>query len=85
MACTLFRVWFLSDSAEAEQDVRDLALAWQSLANGGWKRPRPRLRAVALGRREFPNDPESVTALAYVEQRHGSMLRHASCTGERWP
>ncbi len=60
------------DSAEAEQDVRDLALAWQSLANAGMEgaetHAESRLRSAVA---EFPNDPDLLTALAYVEQRHG--------------
>ncbi len=37
------------DSAEAEHDVRDLALAWQSLANDGMEGGRdPRREPVAL-------------------------------------
>ena len=60
------------DSAEAEQDVRDLALAWQSLANTGMEgaetHAESRLRSAVA---EFPNDPDLLTALAYVDQRHG--------------
>jgi Tfp pilus assembly protein PilF len=60
------------DSAEAEHDARDLALAWQSLANGGMEAAEPQaeqlLRSAVA---EFPKDPDLLSALAYVEQRHG--------------
>lgn len=62
------------DSREAEQDVRDLALAWQSLANGG--RADAEARAETLLRSavsKFPDDKEILSALAYIEQRHGSI------------
>ena len=61
------------DSPEAEQDVRDLALAWQSLANDGMDaaefQAERLLRSAALN---FPNDPDVLSALGYIEQRHGS-------------
>jgi Cytochrome c554 and c-prime len=61
------------DSADAERDVRDLALAWQSLANGGLAAAESHaetlLRSAAL---KFPNDPDVLSALGYIEQRHGS-------------
>ncbi len=60
------------DSAEAEHDVRDLALAWQSLANGGMEAAEPHAEALLRSAvAEFPNDPDLLSALAYVEQRHG--------------
>ena len=60
------------DSAEAEHDVRDLALAWQSLANGGMEAAEPHAEALLRSAvAEFPNDPDLLSALAYVEQKHG--------------
>ena len=60
------------DSIEAEQDVRDLALAWQSLAASGVEAAEPHaetlLRSAAS---EFPKDAEILTALGYVDQKHG--------------
>jgi hypothetical protein len=60
------------DSLQAEQDTRDLALAWQSLANdgvaGAESRAEDLLRAAVA---ESPNDPDVLSALAYVKQRHG--------------
>ena len=60
------------DSAEAEQDSRDLALAWQALANGGMEAAEPHAEALlrsAVG--ESPLDSELLSALAYFEQKHG--------------
>ncbi|HEX3353537.1 MAG TPA: multiheme c-type cytochrome [Terriglobales bacterium] len=60
------------DSAEAEHDVRDLALAWQSLANGGMEGAEPHAEALLRSAvAEFPSDPDLLAALAYVEQKHG--------------
>ncbi len=60
------------DSLRAEQDTRDLALAWQSLANDGMEGAESHaeslLRAAVA---EFPEDPDILSALAYVEQKHG--------------
>ncbi len=64
------------NSTEAEQDVRDLALAWQSLASGGMEAAEPQaenlLRAASL---KFPNDPEVLSALGYLDQTHGSIAQ----------
>jgi Cytochrome c554 and c-prime len=66
------------DSPGAEKDVRDLALAWESLVNEGMDAGEPQaeklLRSAAS---KFPNDPEVLSALGYVEQRHGE-TRQAS-------
>jgi hypothetical protein len=66
------------DSPDAEKDVRDLALAWESLANEGVDAGEPEaeklLRSAAS---KFPNDPEVLSALGYIEQRHGE-TRQAS-------
>jgi tetratricopeptide (TPR) repeat protein len=60
------------DSLQAEQDIRDLALAWQSLANAGLEAAEPQaeslLRAAVAA---FPRDPDLLSAQAYVEQKHG--------------
>ena len=60
------------DSADAEHDLRDLALAWQSLANDGVEAAEPHAESLLRSAvAEFPNDPDLLSALAYVEQRHG--------------
>lgn len=62
------------DSREAEDDVRDLALAWESLANSGVEPARR--RAQDLLRRsaaQFPNDAATLSALGYEEQLSGDL------------
>ena len=60
------------DSPEAEHDLRDLALAWQALANGGMEAAEPHAEALLRSAvAESPRDPELLSALAYVEQKHG--------------
>jgi tetratricopeptide (TPR) repeat protein len=60
------------DSLQAEQDIRDLALAWQSLANDGLEAAEPHAESLLRASvAEFPNDPDILSALAYVEQKHG--------------
>ncbi|HMK29328.1 MAG TPA: multiheme c-type cytochrome [Terriglobales bacterium] len=60
-------------SAEAEHDVRDLALAWESLAEGGVPGAEAQaerlLRAAAA---QFPQDAVVLSSLGYIEQRHGA-------------
>jgi len=60
------------DSQEADDDLRDLALAWESLANSGMSEARPRAEAM-LGRSaaRFPDDPATLSALGYEKQLHG--------------
>jgi Tetratricopeptide repeat/Cytochrome c554 and c-prime len=60
------------DSQEGEDDLRDLALAWESLANSGVSEERPRAQAM-LGRSaaQFPNDAATLSALGYEQQMHG--------------
>ncbi len=61
------------DSPEAEGDVRDLALAWESLADRGMEEARPQaenmLRRAAT---RFPDDAAILSALGYAEQKHGA-------------
>ena len=62
------------DSREAEDDLRDLALAWESLANTGMEAARPQAeqflrRSVA----QFPNDATTLAALGYEDQIHGDI------------
>lgn len=60
------------DSLDAEHDLRDLGLAWQSLANDGLEAAEPHAESLLRSAvAEFPNDPEVLSALAYVEQKHG--------------
>jgi hypothetical protein len=60
------------DSLDAEHDLRDLGLAWQSLANDGLEAAEPHAESLLRSAvAEFPNDPDVLSALAYVEQKHG--------------
>ena len=66
------------DSPDAEKDVRDLALAWESLANEGVDAGEPEAKRLSRSAAsKFPNDPEVLSALGYIEQRHGE-TRQAS-------
>jgi tetratricopeptide (TPR) repeat protein len=61
------------DSPAAEQDLRDLALAWQALAtNDGVESAEPHAESLLRNAvTDFPNHPDLLSALAYVEQKHG--------------
>jgi Flp pilus assembly protein TadD len=60
-------------SKDAERDVRDLALAWQSIVDSGMtveqSQAEKLLRQAAV---QFPNDPAVLSALAYAEQKQGA-------------
>lgn len=62
------------DSRDSEDDLRDMALAWESLANTGVEAART--EAEQLLRRsstQFPNDTPTLAALGYEEQTHGHL------------
>ncbi len=60
-------------SKEAEDDVRDRALAWQSLAaNGSQDAAREADRWLHQAAKQFPNDPAILSGLAYVELSHAA-------------
>lgn len=62
------------DSPKAQDDLRDLALAWESLANTGVEAARQ--QAQQLLRRsanDFPNDAATLAALGYEDQIHGDL------------
>ena len=64
------------DSREAEGDVRDMALAWESLEESGAKSAGPQAqRMLRLAAVQFPNDAAVLSALGYVEQKHGAIDR----------
>jgi len=59
-------------SEEAEQAVRELALAWQSIVNAGMSMAQPQAeRLLHAALRQFPDDPALLSALAYSAQKHG--------------
>lgn len=56
-------------SKAAEQDTRDMALAWQSIVNSGMTAAQPRAeRLLRSALTKSPNDTALLTSLAYVEQ-----------------
>jgi Flp pilus assembly protein TadD len=64
------------DSQEAEQDIRDLALAWESLARTGAIGAAPEAEAKRLlssALLQSPNDPVLLSALGYIEQKRGAV------------
>jgi tetratricopeptide (TPR) repeat protein len=61
-------------SKQADADVRDLALAWQSVAENG--SPEAEAQADRLlheAEKETPDDPAVLSGLAYVELNHGAV------------
>ncbi len=61
-------------SAIADDDVRDKALAWETLAEAGDEsaaKPAEQLLRKALA--ESPDDPALLSALGYIEQTHGHL------------
>ena len=64
---------FPNSKKSADLDVRDLALAWQSIVNRGMTMAQPgteQLLRQALT--QHPDDPAVLAALAYVEQKQGA-------------
>ena len=64
---------FPAPKRTTDHDVRDLALAWQSIVNSGMTMAQPQAeqllrQAMALD----PDDPAVLAALGYVEQKHGA-------------
>jgi hypothetical protein len=63
-------------SVEAENDVRDLALAWESLAEGGVETAAPEAeRLLESSLKKSPDDPAVLSALGYIKQMHGATDR----------
>jgi tetratricopeptide (TPR) repeat protein len=64
-------------SKEADDDIRDRALAWQSVAeNGPPEAAREAARLLPLAANQSPDDPAILSGLAYVELTRGA-LDHA--------
>jgi len=60
-------------SKEADDDVRDRALAWQSLAaNGSQQADAQADRLLHQAAKQFPHDPAVLSGLAYVELNHAA-------------
>jgi predicted CXXCH cytochrome family protein len=61
-------------STEADRDLRDKALAWETMAEAGNQaaaKPAEQLLRKALS--ETPNDPALLSAMGYVQQLHGHL------------
>lgn len=58
---------------KSEPDPRDLALAWNSVAENGMSVAEPQARELlSKALKQSPGDPALLSALAYAEQRRGS-------------
>ncbi len=55
-----------------DNDVRDRALAWQSIVNSGMTNAAPQAeRLIRQAVEQSPDDPALLAALGYIEQQHG--------------
>jgi Tfp pilus assembly protein PilF len=64
------------DSQKTRESARDLALAWESLVNGGMTAAAPEAeRQLRSALKQSPNDPALLTALGYHAQKKGDMDR----------
>jgi tetratricopeptide (TPR) repeat protein len=58
---------------KTDPDLRDLALAWDSIVESGMSGAEPQANELlAKAVKQLPNDPALLSALAYAEQRRGS-------------
>lgn len=56
-----------------DADLRDAALAWASLTEGGMKEAEPEARdRLSKAIKESPDDPALLSSLGYIEQKHGA-------------
>jgi len=63
-------------SVEADDDVRDLALAWASLTERGVETAAPEAqRRLRSALKKSPDDPAVLSAIGYIEQQHGATDR----------
>ena len=63
-------------SLKSDDDVRDLALAWESLVNSGMTAAAPEAERLLLSAAEkSPNDPVLLSALGYSAQNKGDLNR----------
>ena len=60
-------------TSTTETDPRDLALAWESLVQSGMTAAEPQARSLlSKALKQSPDDPALLSALAYIEQKHGA-------------
>jgi len=65
-----------TDAQKKDEDPRDLALAWESLVNGGMTAAAPETeRLMRLAVNKSPNDPALLSALGYFAQKKGDLDR----------
>ena len=63
-------------SHKANHDVRDLALAWQSIVDSGMTMAQPEAeRLLRQAAAQFPDDAAVLSALGYVEQTKGANVK----------
>ena len=59
-------------ASKSESDLRDLALAWESLVESGMTVAEPQAQSLlSKALKQFPEDPALLSALGYIEQKHG--------------
>jgi Flp pilus assembly protein TadD len=59
-------------TSKGESDLRDLALAWESLVESGMTVAGPQAQSLlSKALKQSPEDPALLSALGYIEQRHG--------------
>ncbi len=64
------------DKADTDEDERDLALAWASLAEGGMTDAEPEARnQLVKAIKQSPHDPALLSSLGYIEQKRGATER----------
>jgi len=69
-----FRLVPFPNSEEAERDIRDMALAWESLMEDGMEgADKEALRLLRMAAAQSPDDPVVLSALGYLEQRRGAL------------
>ncbi len=66
-------------SKNTDHDVRDRALAWQSIVNSGMTMAEPEAEhLIRQAVEQFPDDPALLAALGYIEQQQRASDK-ASC------
>ena len=66
------------DTPANQDNARELALAWESLAEGGMQAAVPQAnRLLQSAVRKYPNDSALLSALGYVEQKRGNIQNAA--------
>jgi len=59
-------------ASKSESDLRDLALAWESLVESGMTVAEPQAKSLlSKALKQTPADPALLSALGYIEQKHG--------------